>query len=83
MLDIKFIRENKDIVATGATKKHIKVDIDKLLVLDDKRREMQLAIDQKRAEQNVASDAIAKASLPACRGSKKRSSSRKNPCRRY
>src|SRR3989344_7427179 len=61
MLDIKFIRENKDIVAAGAEKKHIKIDIEKLLALDDKRREMQLSIDQKRAEQNVASDAIASA----------------------
>ena len=38
MLDIKFIRENKDIVVAGAKKKHIEVDIDKLLALDDKRR---------------------------------------------
>jgi seryl-tRNA synthetase len=62
MLDIKFIRENKDIVIAGAKKKHIDVDIEKLLVLDDKRRELQLSIDQKRAEQNAASDAITKAS---------------------
>lgn len=62
MLDIKFIRENKDIVIAGATKKHIKVDIDKLIELDDKRRELQLKIDDMRAQQNAASDAIAKAS---------------------
>ena len=61
MLDIKFIRENKDIVAAGAKKKHIDIDLDKLLTLDDKRRELQLGIDQKRAEQNTASDAIASA----------------------
>jgi seryl-tRNA synthetase len=62
MLDIKFIRENKDIVAAGAKKKHITVDIDKLLAIDDKRRELQLAVDQKRAEQNAASEEIAKSS---------------------
>jgi seryl-tRNA synthetase len=62
MLDIKFIRENKDIVEAGARKKHIKVDIDGLLALDDKRRALQTSIDQKRAEQNLASDAITKAS---------------------
>ncbi len=61
MLDIKFIRENKDIVALGAKKKHIDIDIDKLLAADDRRRELQLSIDQKRAEQNIASDAIASA----------------------
>jgi seryl-tRNA synthetase len=55
MLDIKFIRENKDIVAAGAKKKHIEVDIDKLLELDDKRRELQKTIDDKRSEQHVAS----------------------------
>ena len=62
MLDIKFIRENKDIVAAGAKKKHIKIDIDALIALDDKRRALQLEIDQKRAEQNVASDKIASTS---------------------
>jgi seryl-tRNA synthetase len=62
MLDIKFIRENKDIVIAGATKKHIEVDVERLISLDDKRREMQASIDTKRAEQHTASDAIAKAS---------------------
>ena len=61
MLDIKFIRENKDIVAAGAQKKHIKIDIDALIALDDKRRALQQEIDQKRAEQNAASDKIASA----------------------
>lgn len=62
MLDIKFIRENKDIVADGAKKKHIELDIDKLIKLDDKRRDLQVSIDAKRAEQNVASEMIVKAS---------------------
>lgn len=61
MLDIKFIRENKDIVAAGAKKKRIKIDISKLIELDDKRREQQKQFDEKRAEQNAASEAIAKA----------------------
>lgn len=62
MLDIKFIRENKDIVALGAKKKHVDIDLDKLLSLDDKRKELQTVIDEKRAEQNNASDLIAKSS---------------------
>ena len=61
MLDIKFIRENKDIVVLGAKKKRIDIDLDKLLSLDDKRRELQAKIDERRAEQNVASNAIASA----------------------
>ncbi len=62
MLDIKFIRENKDLVAAGAQKKHIEIDFDALIKLDDKRKDLQASIDEKRAEQNVASDMIVKAS---------------------
>lgn len=61
MLDIKFIRENKDIVVDGAKRKHIDLDIDALIKLDDKRRDLQASLDTKRAEQNVASDMIVKA----------------------
>lgn len=61
MLDIKFIRENKDLVALGAKKKHIPFDVDALIAVDDKRRTLMTSIEAKRAEQNVASDAIAKA----------------------
>ena len=61
MLDIKFIRENKDVVANGAKKKGIKVDIDELISLDDKRRELLSNIEKKRAEQNSVSESIVKA----------------------
>jgi seryl-tRNA synthetase len=61
MLDIKFIRENKDVVIAGAKKKHVDVDIERLLVVDEKRRELQLKLDDMRAKQNTASDAIARA----------------------
>jgi len=37
MLDIKFIRENKDIVQAGAKKKRVEIDIEKLIALDDER----------------------------------------------
>lgn len=58
MLDIKFIRENKEIVVLGAKKKRIEVDIDRLIALDDRRKELQSSVDAKRAEQNAASTAI-------------------------
>jgi seryl-tRNA synthetase len=64
MLDNKFIRENKDIVAMGAAKKHIEIDLDKLIALDDKRKELQLIIDEKRTEQNTASNAVVSAATP-------------------
>lgn len=52
MLDIKFIRENSDQVKTAAKHKNIKVDIDELLRLDEKRREVQSQIDELRAQRN-------------------------------
>ncbi len=61
MLDIKFIRENKDIVALGAKKKHVKMDIDELISIDDTRRELLSSIEKKRAEQNAVSEKITKA----------------------
>jgi seryl-tRNA synthetase len=60
MLDIKFIRENKDLVISGAKKKHIDIDIEKLLVIDDKRKELTSAIDNKKAEQNMMGERIMK-----------------------
>lgn len=62
MLDIKFIRDNKDLVQAGAKKKHLEIDIDALLVLDEKRRAIQTSIETKRAEQNAVSEKIPKAS---------------------
>src|SRR3989344_31573 len=61
MLDIKFIRENRDLVAKGAQKKHIKFDLDGLLDLDDKRRVLLSSIEKKRAEQNVIGVKITRA----------------------
>jgi len=61
MLDIKFIRENAELVKEGARKKHIAVDIDRLLQVDDRRKELLGAIEAKRAEQNAANSKMAKA----------------------
>lgn len=58
MLDIRFIRENADLVKEGARKKNIEVDIDRLLALDDERRRLRGELDEKRAEQNRASKLI-------------------------
>ncbi|MBX9765219.1 serine--tRNA ligase [Patescibacteria group bacterium] len=62
MLDIKFIRENLELVKAGAVKKHITVDLDRLLEVDDKRRELLTAIEAARAKQNEASQKIPTAS---------------------
>ena len=55
MLDIKFIRENKDIIKEGAKKKHIEVDIENLLSVDEKRLEILSRVEFLRGEQNKVS----------------------------
>lgn len=62
MLDIKFIRENLDIVKLGAKKKRIEVDLDRLVVVDDQRKALVAEIGELRAQQNEASKKIAGAS---------------------
>lgn len=62
MLDIKFIRENKDIIKLGATKKHISFDVDALITVDDKRRSLLSIVEEKRAKQNEVGQKIPTAS---------------------
>ncbi len=49
MLDIKFIRENAVFVKMAARKKKVSVDIDRLLKVDNERREMVTMIETKKA----------------------------------
>ena len=51
MLDIKFIRENAKKVEEAAKNKGYKVDISKLLNVDDRRKELIQKIDNFRSEQ--------------------------------
>ena len=67
MLDIKFIRENKDIVAAGAKKKHVDIDLDALIALDDSRKELLQQVDEKRAQQNEVTKKISTESDEAAR----------------
>ena len=60
MLDIKFIRENKDIVKAGALKKRVEVDIDMLLDLDDKRLAILKEVEDLRQEVNKVSMQISR-----------------------
>lgn len=62
MLDIKFIRENSDLVKAGAVKKKITVDIDRLLEVDDQRKALLGEIESLRARQNDASESVQKSS---------------------
>jgi len=62
MLDIKFIREHTDLVKEAARKKHIEVDIDSLIKLDNKRKKLQQSFEADRATQNEMSTKIPQAS---------------------
>lgn len=61
MLDIKFIRENLDIVKLAAQKKRITIDLDRLVSLDDSRRKIMQRMEEKKAEQNKVGAQIAQA----------------------
>ncbi len=60
MLDLRFIRENPELVKAGIAKKNDKSDIDKILALDERRREIIRTVESKKADKNRASGEIAK-----------------------
>ncbi|MCK5022197.1 MAG: serine--tRNA ligase [Candidatus Pacebacteria bacterium] len=58
MLDIKFIRENEDLVQAGAKKKHIDFNVKELIKLDDERKSALVTVERMRAEQNSYNERI-------------------------
>ena len=64
MLDIKFIRENSELIKEAARKKHIVFDVVKLIEADDLRLKILREAEDMRAKQNAASDNIAKIQNP-------------------
>lgn len=52
MLDIKFIRDNADLVQINAVNKGYAVDIANLIKLDDERRDFQVKVDELRQKRN-------------------------------
>src|SRR3989338_4638678 len=52
MLDIKFIRNNSEVVRKAIQKKNVDLDLDKLLALDARRRELIESSETLKAEQN-------------------------------
>ena len=67
MLDIKFIRENADLVKAAAKKKRLDFDLDKLLTLDEKRLKVMAEVEEGRRQQNAANDGVASAKDPVAR----------------
>jgi len=60
MLDIRYIRENSELVRSGLKLRGSDVDIDRLLCLDESRRGLLQKIEQLRAERNRAADETAR-----------------------
>jgi seryl-tRNA synthetase len=61
VLDLKFIRANPDAVRAGARKKRIALDLDHLLAVDARARELTTAVEEMRARQNALGREVAKA----------------------
>ncbi len=59
MLDLKFIRENTDLVKRGVANKNSKVDIDQILDSDRRRRELLTALEALREKRNKVTGEIA------------------------
>lgn len=58
MLDIKFIRENPSLVQKSAKNKNIDVNIDHLLEIDQKHRELSVSVQKLREERNAHTSQI-------------------------
>lgn len=58
MLDIKFIRENAEVVRDAARKKKIAFNIDELIAVDDERRAILTSVEDLRAKQNKAGESV-------------------------
>ncbi len=58
MLDIKFIKENPDIIKQAVEKKNLTLDVDQLLATEEKRRAALSSFEALRTEQNTLSDKI-------------------------
>ncbi len=61
MLDLKFIRQNRELVEQGVANKRVKIDFGRLLELDEKRRGLLEGSESLKAERNKANMEIATA----------------------
>ena len=59
MLDIKFVRENPDLIKEAVRKKHLDFNVDELVEIDIKRLEILSLVEKLRTEQNKVTDKVA------------------------
>ncbi len=64
MLDIKFIRENADLVRAAAKKKRVDFKVEELLAVDDERLKLMQEVQALRAEQNKLGEELARNKTP-------------------
>jgi len=64
MLDIKFIRENPELIKEACRKKQVKFEVEKLLMADEERRKLIKEIEGLRAERNKITQELAKQKTP-------------------
>ena len=60
MLDIKFIRENQDLVKKSIKDRGMKLDLEEVISIDQSRREIITLLEEFRREINLANDEISK-----------------------
>ncbi|MBM3254921.1 MAG: serine--tRNA ligase [Candidatus Omnitrophica bacterium] len=58
MLDLRFIRENQDLVKKALKDRNLKLDLDNIMRLDQERRNYLSEVEGLRSEQNKANDQI-------------------------
>ena len=59
MFDLKFIRENKELVKKAIQNKNESLNLDELLELDEKRREAISSVEELKRQRNLSNQAIA------------------------
>ncbi len=58
MLDLKFIRDNRDLVKEGLKNKNSKINVDEVVSLDEERRKLLGEVEALKAQRNKANDEI-------------------------
>ena len=58
MLDLKFIRENTELVKNGLAAKRVTINLDELITLDVEKRQLIVKGDELKSKKNVANDEI-------------------------
>ncbi len=58
MLDIKFIRDNKEIVKEAVKNRGMKLNIDELIKLDEEKRRLLIEVEELKCQRNKANDEI-------------------------